>query len=153
MYTSTWPWVPFKGNPGLAFLLAPPGSSWLLLAPPGLLLAPPGSSWALFKGNPNLESLSKGTQAQMEVYTSGLPISRWLGGWAGPLQTIFRRPPTKRWFESLRKPKEKQGLATIAAFPDGNRRREKRGGQKKQKIARPSNQKWFAGHLCKPLLK
>ena len=35
-------------------VLAPPGSSWLLMAPSGsswLLLAPPGSSWLLLAGD------------------------------------------------------------------------------------------------------
>ena len=32
------------------------------------------------------------------------PILKWLGGWVGPLQTIFRRRPINKWFGSLGKP-------------------------------------------------
>ena len=41
-----------------------------------------------------------------------------MGGWAGPLQTIFKRPSTKKWLECLRKALEKQGKAKKARASD-----------------------------------
>ena len=41
-------------------------------------------------------------------------ILKWLGGWAGPLATIFRRPPDKKRLESASGTKENQGKARRA---------------------------------------
>ena len=68
-------------------LLAPPGSSWLLLAPPGsswLLLAPlapPGSSWLLDLGPPG----------SLTWVLMGPPGSSWLP------QGSFLAPPGSSW--------------------------------------------------------
>ena len=41
-------------------------------------------------------------------------ISKWLGGWAGLLPTIFRRLPTNKWMKRPSKTKTKQGKARRA---------------------------------------
>ena len=76
IYTSTWPWVPFKGNPEGEG--GEEGLFWTILAssgPPGA----PGSSWAPLKGtqeDPRPGFPLKGIQGPGVVYRSGLPTRK-----------------------------------------------------------------------------
>ena len=55
-----------------------------------------------------------GQVAKEEFIQKAELILKCLGGWAGPLPTIFRRPPTKIWLESPSKTKENPGKAKKA---------------------------------------